>query len=260
MEAYGAGPAYDVAPVEATHQAWVTPVVCSGRSSTPSPGSSSSGRGRTTRQSRNDQEHGENGREKHCRNRSGRRCRLVYRQRFGQDVVPLGNSPPEDERSRSDYSRYTPPAMRLARSNTSAPRSMRDRRTSGRIYVDPSRIPYWQTGSPVIEDISGAGDEPGTTYVSRRGRGTSQTTVLEAVRPRHLVTRTGAVLGAAARTHFEAHVRGRRHPARAAARTKWPRGRALLGKLIEVVILNPSEARREPARLKTLVGRGMKAA
>jgi uncharacterized protein YndB with AHSA1/START domain len=64
-----------------------------------------------------------------------------------------------------------------------------------RIYVDPSRIPDWQTGSPVIEDISGAGDEPSTTYVSRRGRGTAQTTVLEAVRPRHLVTRTDAHLG-----------------------------------------------------------------
>jgi hypothetical protein len=36
MEAYGAGPAYDVAPVEATHQ---TRVACSGFSSTPSSGS-----------------------------------------------------------------------------------------------------------------------------------------------------------------------------------------------------------------------------
>ena len=44
------------------------------------------------------------------------------------------------------------------------------------------------------------------------------------------------------------------------ARTEWPRGRALLGELIEVVVLNPSEARREPARLKTLVERGLKAA
>ena len=34
----------------------------------------------------------------------------------------------------------------------------------------------------------------------------------------------------------------------------------MLGKLIEVVILNPFEARRELARLKTLVERGMKAA
>ena len=44
------------------------------------------------------------------------------------------------------------------------------------------------------------------------------------------------------------------------ARTEWPRGRELLGKLIEVVILNPFEARTELARLKTLVERGMKAA
>ena len=64
-----------------------------------------------------------------------------------------------------------------------------------RTYVDPSRIPDWQTGSPVIEDISGAGDEPGTTYISRRGPGAAQTTVLEAVRARHLVTRTQAYFG-----------------------------------------------------------------
>jgi hypothetical protein len=44
------------------------------------------------------------------------------------------------------------------------------------------------------------------------------------------------------------------------ARTEWPRGHALLGKLIEVVIVNPSEVRRELARLKALVERGMKAA
>jgi hypothetical protein len=35
----GPGTAYDVAPVEATHQAWVAPVVRSGPSSTPSSGS-----------------------------------------------------------------------------------------------------------------------------------------------------------------------------------------------------------------------------
>jgi uncharacterized protein YndB with AHSA1/START domain len=67
--------------------------------------------------------------------------------------------------------------------------------TVWRIYIEPARIPDWQTGSPVIEDISGAGDEPGTTYLSRRGPGTARTTVVEAVRPRHLVTQTQAHFG-----------------------------------------------------------------
>ena len=122
-----------------------------------------------------------------------------------------------------------------------------------RIYVDPSRIPDWQTGSPVIEDISGAGDEPGTTYVSRRGPGTAQTTVLEAARPRHLVTRTEAYLGMQLDLITDLTPEGEGTLLELRARTEWPRGRALLGKLIEVVILNPSEARRELARLKTLV-------
>jgi hypothetical protein len=36
-------------------------------------------------------------------------------------------------------------------------------------------------------------------------------------------------------------------------RTQWPQGRALLGKLVELVILSPLEASKELARLKTLV-------
>jgi uncharacterized protein YndB with AHSA1/START domain len=129
-----------------------------------------------------------------------------------------------------------------------------------RIYVDPSRIPDWQTGSPVIEDISGAGDEPSTTYVSRRGPGAARTTVLEAVRPRHLVTRTEAYLGLQLDLISELTSEGEGTMLELRARTEWPRGRALLGKLIEMVILNPLEARRELARLKTLVEREMKGA
>lgn len=29
-----------------------------------------------------------------------------------------------------------------------------------RVYVDPSRIPEWQTGSPVIEEVHGSADQP----------------------------------------------------------------------------------------------------
>ena len=122
-----------------------------------------------------------------------------------------------------------------------------------RVYVDPSRIPDWQTGSPVIEDISGAGDGPGTTYVSRRGPGAARTTVLEAIRPRRLVTRTQAYLGLQLDLVSEFLSTGEGTLLELHVRTEWPRGRALLGKLIELVILSPSEARKELARLKTLV-------
>ena len=44
------------------------------------------------------------------------------------------------------------------------------------VYVDPSRIPDWQTGSPVIEDVRGSGGAPGSTYISRRGPGAATTT------------------------------------------------------------------------------------
>src|SRR5437016_4558613 len=99
-----------------------------------------------------------------------------------------------------------------------------------RVYVDPSRIPEWQIGSPVIEDVRGAGDRPGTTYTSKRGPGVAQTTVLEAERPRRLVTRTQAYLGLkfdvvsrlepeADGTQLELH-----------AETHWPRGLGMLGK------------------------------
>lgn len=38
-----------------------------------------------------------------------------------------------------------------------------------RTYVDPAHIPQWQTGKPVIDEVTGAPGEPGSTYVSRRG-------------------------------------------------------------------------------------------
>ena len=62
-------------------------------------------------------------------------------------------------------------------------------------YVDPTRIPDWQTGKPVIEDVQGAPGEPGSTYVSKRGPLAARTTVLTAEVPRELVTRTDAYFG-----------------------------------------------------------------
>jgi len=127
-----------------------------------------------------------------------------------------------------------------------------------RVYVDPSRIPDWQTGSPVIEDISGAGDRAGTTYVSRRGPGAARTTVLEASPPRRLVTRTQAYLGLQLDVSSELVPEGEGTRLELHVQTAWPRGRALLGKLIELVVLSPSEARKELARLKMLVEQDVK--
>jgi uncharacterized protein YndB with AHSA1/START domain len=124
-----------------------------------------------------------------------------------------------------------------------------------RIYVDPSRIPEWQTGSPVIEDVRGPGDEPGATYTSRRGPGAARTTVLEAERPRRLVTTTEAYLGLrfdlASRLQPEAN--GTRLDLR--VETHWPRGLGLLGRLVELIVLSDREATKELAGLKALVER-----
>src|SRR5215216_6905264 len=121
-----------------------------------------------------------------------------------------------------------------------------------RIYVDPSRIPEWQTGSPVIEDVQGAGDVPGTTYVSRRGPGAACTTVMVAERPRRLVTHTEAYFGL--RFDVESRLKREREGTllEIRAQTHWPRGLGLPGKLVELVILSGREVRKELARLKVL--------
>jgi uncharacterized protein YndB with AHSA1/START domain len=36
------------------------------------------------------------------------------------------------------------------------------------VYVDPMRIPEWQSGSPLIERVDRSGDQVGSAYVSRR--------------------------------------------------------------------------------------------
>ena len=124
-----------------------------------------------------------------------------------------------------------------------------------RLYVDPSRIPEWQTGSPVIEDVRGAGDGPDTTYISRRGPGVAQTMVLEAERPRRLVTRTQAYLGLQfdVVSQLEPEADGTRLELR--AETHWPRGLGLLGKLVELAVLSRHEGEKELANLKELVER-----
>ena len=109
-----------------------------------------------------------------------------------------------------------------------------------RVYVDPSRIPEWQTGSPVIEEIHGPADQAGSTYVSRRRPGAARTTVTEADKPSRLMTTTGTLL----ELHVETH---------------WPRGLGMLGKLLEAAILSPREGQKELGRLKALIERDHRA-
>lgn len=122
-----------------------------------------------------------------------------------------------------------------------------------RVYVDPSRIPEWQTGSPVIEEMRDAPDQRGSSYVSRRRPGAAHTTVIDVDKPRRLMTRTDAYFGLrfdvtsaltaqAGGTLLELHTL-----------THWPRGVRLLGKLVEAVILGQREGRKELVRLKALI-------
>ncbi len=128
-----------------------------------------------------------------------------------------------------------------------------------RVYVDPSRIPEWQTGSPVIEEIHGPADQAGSTYVSRRRPGAARTTVTEADKPSRLMTTTEAYFGLRfdvrslltlqpGGTLLELHVE-----------THWPRGLGMLGKLLEAAILSPREGQKELGRLKALIERDHRA-
>lgn len=122
-------------------------------------------------------------------------------------------------------------------------------------YVDPSRIPEWQTGKPVIEDVHGGPGEPGSTYVSRRGPLAARTTILTSVVPVRLVTRTEAYLG----LEFELISRLTRLAGgtelELTAQTRWPPGRRLIGRLADRIILSPREADKELTNLKRIIER-----
>lgn len=123
------------------------------------------------------------------------------------------------------------------------------------VYVDPMRIPDWQTGSPVIEDVHGAADAPGSTYVSRRSPGKARTTVVAAERPRRLVTRTDAYFGLRFDVVSRLQAEGDGTRLDLHVETHWPRGLGLLGRLLEGVFLSAREGRKELANLKSLVER-----
>lgn len=122
-----------------------------------------------------------------------------------------------------------------------------------RIWADPWRIPDWQTGSPVIEEVEGPVGLAGSSYVARRGRLVATTTVLNADPPSELVTITDAYLG------LQMDVISRLVESSGGTdlffrvTTRWPRGRRLLGRLVELAALNAREQRKELAFFKELV-------
>lgn len=122
-----------------------------------------------------------------------------------------------------------------------------------RTYVDPARIPDWQTGKPVIRDVRGAPGEPGSTYVSQRGPLVARTRVLTADAPRFLVTTTDAYLGLSFEVASRMVERAGGTDLHLRVTTHWRRGLRLVVALVERVVLSPREARKELAALKALV-------
>ena len=123
------------------------------------------------------------------------------------------------------------------------------------IYVDPTRVPDWQTGKPVVGDIQGSPGEPGSTYVSRRGPLAARTTVLTADVMRELVTMTDASFGLQFELTSLLSRRSGGTDLHLRAATRWPRGLGLVGRIVELVILNPRQAHKELAALKALIER-----
>jgi uncharacterized protein YndB with AHSA1/START domain len=121
------------------------------------------------------------------------------------------------------------------------------------VFTNLERIPDWQTGDPCVIEVSGPGDEVGTTYTVRRGPGTGRTIVTEAVRPTIYASRTDAYLGLS--FDLTATLRPDRSGTTLTLRadTHWPRGLRLLGRIVEFAFLNQREANRELERLKVLL-------
>ena len=123
------------------------------------------------------------------------------------------------------------------------------------VFTDVDRIPDWQTGAPRVDDETGPGEAVGTTYTVRRGPTSSQTTVTIAQPPSRYGSRTNAVLGLQIdlAADFVAENGGTRLLLE--ARTHWPRGSGLFGRVVEFVLLSRREATLELSNLKTVVER-----
>jgi uncharacterized protein YndB with AHSA1/START domain len=122
-----------------------------------------------------------------------------------------------------------------------------------RIYVDPSRIPDWQTGKPVVSRVDGLPGVVGATYLSRRGRLSATTLVVSAESPGELVTRTDTSFGLQldVSSRLVEHAGGTE--LRIDAEARWRPMLRPVAKVAELAILNPRQARLELANLKSLV-------
>ncbi len=79
------------------------------------------------------------------------------------------------------------------------------------LWTDVGRMREWVGGVTAVTDISGPVQEVGTRYVTRFGRMTSPTEVIEAERPRLFATRFGnAILRGTNRTVLEPEGEGTR--------------------------------------------------
>ena len=124
-----------------------------------------------------------------------------------------------------------------------------------RTYVDPRRVPDWQTGRPVIEDVQGGPGSPGSSYVSRRGPLVARTTVLTSEAPVRLVTRTEAYLGLELVLTSRLTERAGGTDLALTVETHWSSHGRLVHKLVERAVLSEREARKELTNLKALIER-----
>ena len=124
-----------------------------------------------------------------------------------------------------------------------------------RTYVDPHRLPDWQTGRPVIEDVQGGPGSPGSSYVSRRGPLVARTMVLAAEAPVRLVTRTEAYFGLELALTSRLTERAGGTDLTLPVQTHWSSHGRLVQHLVERAVLNDREARKELTNLKALIER-----
>ena len=124
-----------------------------------------------------------------------------------------------------------------------------------RAYVDPHRVPEWQTGRPVIEDVQGGAGEVGSTYVSRRGRLVARTTVVASDAPTRLVTRTSAYFGLVLDVTSRLAERAGGTALELTVETRWRSRHRLVQKVVERAILSRGEARKELTNLKAIIER-----
>ncbi len=122
-------------------------------------------------------------------------------------------------------------------------------------YVDPARIPDWQTGRPSVVDVEGRAGEPGSSYRTRRGPLVARTVVVASGAPHQLVTRTEAYLGLQLEITSRLAERDGGTELRLVVVTHWRHRLGPVAWVVELAVLNPGEARKELALLKGFVER-----